>query len=276
MTTTEQPIQTTEAGDHSRHDTQSGTVPGLGPILDDPTLRVLAENVDDLENLRKASENRIRQLTRAEVDTDGEIRGHGLTEDHPNVVKLRASLDLIAQAEKMSVSNLERAMKDHPLGPWIKAQNGLGLKTTARLLSAIGDPYWNDLHNRPRTVSELWAYCGLAVHGGYAQKRTKGQVSNWSDTAKMRVWNMVQPIIKNRNSPYRHLYDQVKAGYVGAVYDERMAGKMFKGKPIEVGQPLSDGHIHARAQRVVMKSILKDLWIESKRIHEERADQITE
>lgn len=270
MTTTEHP-QTTEASDHTATATHFQRVAGLGPILDDPTLRVLAENVDDLENLRKASESRIRQLTRAEVDSDGEIRGHGLTEDHPNVVKLRASLDLITQAEKMSVSNLERAMKDHPLGPWIKAQNGLGLKTTARLLSAIGDPYWNELHNRPRTVSELWAYCGLAVHGGYAQKRTKGQASNWSDTAKMRVWNMVQPIIKNRNSPYRHLYDQVKEGYRGAVYDERMAGRMFKGKPIEVGQPLSDGHVHARAQRVVMKAILKDLWIESKRIHEARA-----
>lgn len=275
MTTTEQ-SQTPEVRDRTGIETHGVRVPYLGPILDDPTLRVLAENVDDLESLRKASENRIRQLMRAEVDSDGEIRGHGLTEDHPNVVKLRASLDLIAQAEKMSVSNLERAMRDHPLGPWIKAQNGLGLKTTARLLSAIGDPYANELHNRPRTVSELWAYCGLAVHGGYAQKRTKGQVSNWSDTAKMRVWNMVQPIIKNRNSPYRHLYDQAKAAMEGSVYDERMAGKMFKGQPIVVGQPLSAGHIHNRAQRRVMKAILKDLWVEAKRIHEERAAEIQE
>ena len=275
MTTTEH-HQTTEASGHNRCATHDTPAAGLGPILDDPTLRVLAENVDDLENLRKASENRIRQLTRAEVDSDGEIRGHGLTVDHPNVVKLQASLDLIVQAEKMSVSNLERAMRDHPLGPWIKGQNGIGLKTTARLLSAIGDPYWNELHNRPRTVSELWAYSGLAVHGGYAQKRTNGQVSNWSDTAKMRVWNMVQPIIKNRNSPYRHLYDQAKAALEGKTYDERMAGKMFKGQPIVVGQPLSAGHIHAQAQRRVMKAILKDLWIESKRLHEERSAEIQE
>ena len=40
---------------------------------------------------------------------------------------------------------------------------------------------------------------------------TKGQVSNWSDTAEMRVWNMVQLIIKNRNSPTDTLYDQAKA-----------------------------------------------------------------
>ena len=239
-----------------------------GPILDDPTLRVLAETLDDLENLRKATENRVRQLTRCEADEDGIVRGHCLPDDNKNVQKLGLTLDLIAQAEKQAVSNLELAMKNHPLGPWVKAQNGLGLKTVARLLSAIGDPYANELHGRPRTVSELWAYCGFAVHDGKAQRRARGQKSNWSDTARMRTWNIVQPIIKNRNSPYRHLYDQVKVGLQGSVYDEHYEGRKFQGKPIVVGQPLSAGHIHARAQRVVMKTILKDLWIESKRIHE--------
>lgn len=245
------------------------TVAGLGPILDDPTLRTLAETVDDLENVRKATENRIRQLTRGEVDSDGIVRGDALTDDNPNVVRIRITLDLITEAEKAAVKNLELVMKNHPLGGWIKAQNGLGMKTVARLLAAIGDPYWNDLHDRPRTVSELWAYCGLAVHGGKAQRRTKGQVSNWSDTAKMRAWNIVQPIIKNRNSPYRHLYDATKENLQGSVYDEHYAGRMFKGKPIEVGQPLSAGHIAARCERIVMKAILKDLWVEAKRIHDE-------
>ncbi len=36
----------------------------------------------------------------------------------------------------------------------------MGEKQAARLLAAIRDPYWNDLHDRPRTVSELWAYAG--------------------------------------------------------------------------------------------------------------------
>lgn len=262
--------QTTETGQTApeTHLTHAG----LGPFLDDPTLSILAETVDDLEDLRKATENRVRMLTRGEVDADGHIRGLALTEDNPNVVRINATLDLITEAEKTAVRNLELVMKNHPLGPWIKAQNGLGMKTVARLLAAIGDPYWNTLHDRPRTVSELWAYCGLAVHGGKAQRRAKGQTSNWSDTAKMRAWNIVQPIIKNRNSPYRHLYDQVKEGLQGSVYDQHYEGRMFKGKPITVGQPLSPGHIDARAQRVVMKEILKDLWIESKRVHNEREE----
>lgn len=239
-----------------------------GGFLADPTLYVLAESVDDLENVRKASENRLRQLTRSTADSDGETRGHGLPEDSQTVQRLRLTLDLLGQAEVQAVRNLERQMAAHPLGPWVKAQNGLGLKTIARLLSAVGDPYWNTLHDRPRTVSELWAYCGLAVHDGKAQRRAKGQKANWSDAAKMRAWNCVQPIIKNARSPYRAVYDAARAASAGSVYDERYAGRILNGKPIVVGQPISDGHLHARAIRVVMKAILRDLWVESKKIHD--------
>lgn len=38
-----------------------------------------------------------------------------------------------------------------------------------------------------------------------------------------------------------------------------------------VGDPIPAGHINAMAERIVMKAILKDLWIESKRLHEEAA-----
>ncbi|APQ42311.1 hypothetical protein PBI_RICH_50 [Mycobacterium phage Rich] len=265
--------QTTETGTGQElsdtHRSFAGA--GLGPILDDPTLRVLAEAVDDLETVRKANDNRRRQLTRCEADKDGVVRGHCLPEDSKTIVRLSATLDLLAEAEKQAVRNLEATMATHPLGPWVKAQNGLGLKTIARLLSAVGDPYWNTLHDRPRTVSELWAYAGLAVHDGAIQRRAKGQRSNWSDIAKMRVWNCVQPIIKNARSPYRALYDAAKAGYLGATHTHECKQCGPKGAPAQPGSPLSKGHIDARAQRVVMKAILKDLWIESKRIHEEVA-----
>lgn len=261
-------ITQTSESRQSTNETQPPTA-GLGPILDNPTLSTIAETVDDLEGVRKAMENRIRQITNDQIDSDGVLRGLAEPENSPTVVSLRVSLDEITKAEKEAVRNLEKVMKNHPLGPWIKEQNGLGLKTVARLLAAVGDPYWNTLYGRPRTVSELWAYCGLAVRpDGCIQRRQKGQKSNWSDTAKMRVWNIVQPIIKNRNSPYRHLYDQVKEGYQGRVYDERYAGRKLKGATIVAGDPIPAGHINAMTERIVMKAILKDLWIESKRLHE--------
>lgn len=41
-----------------------------------------------------------------------------------------------------------------------------------------------------------------------------------------------------------------------------------KGKPAQPGSPLSLGHQHARARRLIAKTILRDLFEEAKRIHE--------
>jgi hypothetical protein len=125
-----------------------------------PMLRFQAEILDDLEGVRTANENRLRQLTRSAEDADGEVRGFGMTEEDPAVAQLAALVSSLGQLEHAAVLDLQRAVRKHPMGPWIKAQRGIGEKQGARLLAAIGDPWWNDLHDRPRTVSELWAYCG--------------------------------------------------------------------------------------------------------------------
>lgn len=144
------------------------------PVLADPLLALAADVLDDLERVRVANENRLRQLTRDETDSDGEERGFGLTLDHPDVARLASLVEALAQAEREATKNLQRHMRKHPLGPWVKQQRGVGEKQAARLLAAIGDPYWNDLHNRPRTVSELWAYTGYHVIFSAGQK--------WNDT----------------------------------------------------------------------------------------------
>ncbi len=164
-------------GDQGGHDTHPTDVAGAegrpaanvppalirDASLADPFLALAADVVDDLEKVRIANENRLRQLTRTATDADGEERGFGLTADHPDVARLAALVDMLADAEHKAVLNLQRLLRQHPLGPWIKTQVGLGEKQAARLLATIGDPYWNTLHDRPRTVSELWAYCGYHV-----------------------------------------------------------------------------------------------------------------
>lgn len=240
----------------------------MSDILFDQNLSIYAESLDDIEEIRIAAENRLRQLTRNEADSDGENRGFGLTLDHPSVKDQALIVDGLKTLEKQAVKNLEKAMKNHPLGPWVANQKGLGNKTIARVLASIGDPYWNTLHDRPRTVSELWAYCGLSVINGQGQRRLKGVQSNWNAIAKVRLYNVVDPIVKCKGSPYRDLYDQYKESLQGSTYSESYTGQKFKGEPIYAGQLLSKGHIESRTRRKVMKEILKDLWIESKMIHE--------
>lgn len=252
-----------------------------GPLLFDPVLHMLATGLDDIEKAKNAQANRYRQLTRTATDKDGEERGFGLDETDPAVKALAIQLETLTQLNTGMTKALEKQLKKHPLWPWIEAQKGLGAKTTARLLHAIRDPYWNDLHNRPRTVSELWAFCGLHVLGGgdtgqsrpdahianagVAPRRKRGQKANWSTDAKTRAYLIAEAMVKNRASAYRALYDEGRERYADAVHAAPCA--QCSALP---GAPLKDGHKHARAMRLVSKEVLKDLWRESKRIYEQQ------
>ncbi|MGW6255468.1 hypothetical protein [Streptomyces sp. NPDC055085] len=229
--------------------------------------------LDDLEQTRIDNAGRLRQLTRNQADSDGEQRGFGLDNTNPDVARLTAIVDTLAQLEADAVKNLQRTMKLHPLGPWIKAQKGVGEKQAARLLAAVGDPYWNTLHDRPRTVSELWAYCGyhtLPMPGGHniAAARRKGLQSNWSTEAKMRAFLIAESVVKS-GGPWREVYDKRKAATEGRTHavDCRRCGP--SGKPALPGSDWSKGHRHADALRCTAKAILKGLWQEARRLHDE-------
>lgn len=233
--------------------------------LFDPVLAMTAESVDDLERTRIAGENRLRQLTRVGEDKDGGERGFGLTLEHPAVKRQAEIVAQLQATEHTAVLALQKAMRAHPLGPWVKAQKGIGEKQAARLLACIGDPYWNTLHDRPRTVSELWAYCGYDVRGGQGPRRRKGQLSNWSQDARMRARMIAESIVK-AGGPYREVYDARKAATEGRVHVAECPQCVGSSKP---GDPWRDGHRHADALRVVSKTVLKDLWVEARRIHDE-------
>lgn len=319
------------------------SAPATGPVLFDPFLTVLAEQLEDIERTRIASENRYRQLTRTEADEDGEVRGFGLDPALPECVRVAAVVKGMQDVEHATGLSLNRAMRAHPLGAWCKATIGVGERQLARLLGVIGDPYWNTAANRPRTVSELWAYSGLHVvrtgghrlfadqgedaagpdpelsacshgtfdararraaggdpdiragqwfpgtqkelagseqtgddaagHGqvccdtqmssaGVAPRRRRGERVNWSTKAKTRAYLIAESCIKQRTSPYRSVYEQGRAKYEESVHPADCARCHAK-----AGDPLRPGHQHARAMRLVMKAVLRDLWIEAKRLH---------
>lgn len=283
--------------------TKDVPMPNLAPSLADPFLALAADVLDDAERTKIANENRLRQLTRSAVDSDGEERGFGLDESHPDVANLAALVELLGKVEHQAVLQLQRKMRKHPLGPWIKAQKGVGDKQAARLLAVIGDPYWNDLHDRPRTVSELWAYCGLHVlpasqppdasqslpaggdsnsaggdsgqsvfgnqkqPAGVAARRQKGQKANWSTLAKTRAYLISESMLRAGN---REVYDKRKAATEGRLHAAPCVRCGPKGKPAQPGSPWSDGHRHADALRIQSKELLKGLWREAKRIHEQQ------
>jgi hypothetical protein len=247
----------------------------IGAIIDDPMLQIVAATLDDLEKNRIAVDNRLRILTQAKdkLDEDGIARGFGLSEDHPAVAKVADIADGVYAAEQQAILLLQKTMRQHPIWiAWGSKKKGIGEKTVARLLSTIGDPYWNTAFQRPRTVSELWAYCGLHVVNGASARRSKGVQSNWSDEARKRIWLITTKAIMAKG-PYYDLYQDARAKYLDATHLKDCVRCGPSGKPALAGSPLSDGHKHARGIRIVAKTILKELWIESRTIHKAQAEK---
>lgn len=200
-------------------------------------LTIAAAQVDGAEDLRIASANRLAALERNGAP-DSEL------------MLLREQVDALLAVERMAVRDLERTMKSHPLGEWVQSVKGVGLKTAARLLGAIGDPAYNYADERLRRgPAELWAYCGYDVRDGQAPRRKKGTKSNWNAEARKRTWLIANCAIKHRESPYRADYDRAREAWAD--------------------RDTSDGHKHNHALRIVSKAFLRDLFVEAKRIHEE-------
>jgi hypothetical protein len=204
----------------------------------DPALALAADVLDDIERVRTANENRLRQMTRSVEDSDGELRGFGYDETHPDVARLAAIVEMLRKVEHDATLQLQRQLRRHPLGAWVKATKGVGEKQGARLLAAIGDPYINSAKGTPRTVSALWAYCGLhvvpafdpgrtdtqgrnvegrdssgpghhqddvaqLVLAGAAPKRRKGERANWSTRAKTKAYLIAEACMKQLSSHCR-------------------------------------------------------------------------
>ncbi len=256
-------------GHNSETGANAGATPNPAPrpSLFDPTIATLAALLDDIEGNRKAHANRVRILTADEPDEDGVIRGFGLDESHPAVGILSGLGEQLAALEHQTILALQRAMRQHPLAPWQKQAKGVGEKQLARLLASIGDPYLRTMPDgteQPRTVSQLWAYCGLhnipsgqqtpiaeaSAPGSHtAAKRAKGVKTNWSTDAKTRAYLIATSIVKQTSSPYR------------ATYDAR------REHTAETHPDWTAGHSHNDALRIVSKAILRDLWRAARTYH---------
>lgn len=234
-----------------RFDTQQTNAVG-GKQVFPPILYTFAAALHDVETQKNGLRNRIRILTTPmdEPDKDGICRGFGFDPDHPEVQTLQALFKMMENVDSQATKNLEKAFKDHSLlYPYVESTPGLGAKTVARLLGCIKDPYINSATGKPRTVSQLWAYCGLHVIDGESARRKKGIQANWSTEAKTRAYIIAEGMMKNRKSAYRHVYDK-RREYTGVTHPE-----------------WTDGHRNSDALRIVSKRMLRDLWRESRRLH---------
>lgn len=134
-----------------------------------------------------------------------------------------------------------------------------GPRTTAPARILVADPPFI------RTPGQLWQYCGVGALG----KRTAGMsqedaLALGKPMLKSRVWQIAGSFLKAKNETYRAAYDAERVRVENRVHDKPCPPCHAK-----AGDPWRDGHKHASGLRVMAKQFLLDLWLESKRLHEE-------
>lgn len=202
------------------------------------------------------------QSTRIKIELpEKAIVRHGI-EPPEWLTVIRSTLD---DVEKVAEKAIVREWRTHPLRLWGLGIRGVGEHSLAVLVGLLdGDPYiaypkvrvgakgaskMADLEPYARTFGQLRSYCGV---GDPDRKRRRGMSQEDALAAgkpllKSRLWSIADCMLKQNN---RGVYDAAKA----AVADREW----------------TDGHKHAHALRVVGKEFLRDLYEESKRLHESR------
>ncbi len=279
------------AGDHPSNDTHNKLVPGSAVVgadetirstistdlssrlaypIADPMLFTLAQTLQDYETLRIAEEHRLRIFsTPSDVpDEDGVCRGFGYAEDSDEVQVVKGLIDPLKDLEHRTVLSLQKRMRVNPIWPYFKDVKGVGEKTLARLMACIGDPYLRPLDDgsyTPRTVSQLWAYCGMHTIANkdgeiIAAKRMKGVQANWNTEAKTRLFLLSQGLLRQGIRKDKD-GNQFAVTPYGQLYLDRRAHTAVTHPEWNPGHGLND------ALRIMGKELLKQLWRAAREIH---------
>lgn len=192
-----------------------------------PAIIPLVEAWLDASQARIAAENRIRAIEQGGFDPPA---------------MLVKGLNLQAAIEHEYRLDIARAWRKHPLAPAVKEMRGVGEHSAAMLVSLLGGSVSTRDDGTPRSVRQLWAYCG---HGDPARRRRKGMSQEeafalGNPRAKSWTYLISTCMLKAGN---REHYDAARAKYDA----ER--------------SEWTPGHRHAAALRYQGKQMLLSLWL---------------
>lgn len=105
------------------------------------------------------------------------------------------------------------------------------------------------------TVSKLWSYAGL--HKPNYERYQKGETSGGNKTLRTALYTFAESVMKNKNSPYRAVYDSEKAKK--EVSEQLTWTRNTQGKLVQVPwKETKPSHRNGHALRQVMKFFLSD------------------
>ncbi len=197
---------------------------------------------------------------------------HSFLEPHKRILEIEKGI-------KKQMSELASSL---PEASWVEDQKGFGIFNFARLIGSIGREgrYLDNFTSPPA----LWLFFGMNVIGGSPQgggkapKIQDGEFLGFDPERRAAVYNLGESLIKNGTS-WKALYDKAKKDeHLKAKQNGleiRPSAKIPKVKGVKGNKAkaemladikskyMSEGHVHNRARRHMVKKAIKELWIEA-------------
>lgn len=214
----------------------------------------LREREGWMDALKSQMDDR-RQTMKLLMKINNQLLAYDRLTDEPNPdteAFLRESMEPV----KTRLGKIDRKITKHMLAsddPLIRA--ALAVPSVGPITMA-GMTVYVDLE-KANGASALWKYVGL--HASSGERYTKGEAGGGNKTLRTMLWNMANSMTKNRNCPYREVYDRTKTRL--AASEKIVKSRNNKGQLVEVPwKNAMASHRHGAALRAVMKHFLADYW----------------
>lgn len=135
-------------------------------MINKKPLRSAVRYMYDLQKLRIQFGNRAKSEKAELEDADQEF--------------LKEQQRMLAELEKHALREVKRLLKPWPIWAWLEAQHGIAETMGGVLVSSF------DIE-RAGTVSKMWAFAGLAVVNGHADRLVKGQKARFDPWLKSKM-----------------------------------------------------------------------------------------
>jgi hypothetical protein len=100
--------------------------------------------------------------------------------------------------------DMAAALKDIPIyKQWFKKVKGVGVIIAGGMIGEITDI------SRFEHISNLWSWAGVGIHGGVADRLTKGKKATWNPHMKVLCWKLGKSIVMT-GGWFRDRYDEFK------------------------------------------------------------------
>lgn len=174
-----------------------------------------------------------------------------------DLVDARNLLKSRQDAEAQAMADLAPEL---PVFDWFTEHRGLKAIMFARFLANAGA----GMDNFP-TPAHLWSRFGLAVVDGHSQRPRRGEELGFSPRRRAFAIGVLGTNLMMQNPRWKAVYDwrkEYEREQAAAKGITVKAAAAITPKQKATGTFMSDGHVHARARRYMVKQFLKAFWEE--------------